>query len=138
MTTWADAATQARTRAHAALVAAGVPSGKIALGNARLSAVPALSDTWARVTVREVDSLDFAYGSPRTFQDVAILAIELNVPVAQGEGPVRTLADLVRAQMAPGVVSGVQFGVPRLLPPSVEEGFYRALVLTDFASFYTA
>ena len=138
MTTWAEASTTARTRVRSALVTAGVSSSRIALGEARLSPLPALSDTWARVTIREATSSAFAFGSPRTFEDVGLVSAELFVPAASGEGALRTLADAVRAAMPAATVSGVQFGPPRLVPVGIEDGFYKGLLLTDFVSFYTA
>lgn len=134
--TWAATGTTARTRIVTALTGAGVT--KVALGNAKLATAPAPSDTWARVTIREVDSRHFAFGTPRTFEDVAIASVELFTPVGGGEGPLRTIADTLRTALPAATVSGVQFGIPRLVGVGPDDAWYRGVFLIDLASFHTA
>jgi hypothetical protein len=135
VTTWSQAANAARGRAATALAAASIT--KIAYDNApRLSPAPASSDTWARVSVREIGPGRMAFGAPRDFEDLAQLAIELFVPLGQGDGPIRTLADTLRTNLAPGTTSDVLFQVPRFLPLPPDEAWARGIVIVDFSSHY--
>lgn len=137
MTTWAEAAGTARTRAAAALATAS-PGIRVAHDNAPpLSPPPGAAETWARVSFLEVGPGRYSFGSPRVFEDLSLLAIELFAPLGQGDGGLRAIADALRSALPPATVSGVSFSLPRFVPLGLEDAWIRGRVLIDVSSEYS-
>ncbi len=89
---------------------------------------------WVRLTLIPGDGFQASLGTPKVWRSTGVVSVQIFVPVGQGDGTARELADDAAGVFRGQLVEGVTFRAPSLTRIGPEGAWYQINVATPYQS----